>query len=177
MSNRPEITPEMKVGEFLDHYPELEEKLIAMAPGFAKLKNPVLRNTVAQVANLNQAARVGGITVAQIIADLREAAGLAPIEVKEPPAEGSGAVSEMADWAQNIDEILERDVRPDIEAGNHPVGEVVASSLELKGNQALEITTPFKPVPLLKKLEERNFKLWSREVGPDMWKTLIAPGD
>ncbi|MHC4830644.1 MAG: DUF1858 domain-containing protein [Planctomycetota bacterium] len=42
------ITPETKVAQLLQHYPELEETLIAMAPAFKKLRNPVLRRSVAK---------------------------------------------------------------------------------------------------------------------------------
>ncbi len=55
-TTKPSITPNMKVAEFLKHYPELESVPINMAPAFAKLKNPVLRKTVARVATLGQAA-------------------------------------------------------------------------------------------------------------------------
>ena len=48
------ISPKTKVGELLDAYPELEPVLMAMSPAFEKLKNPVLRKTVARVATLQQ---------------------------------------------------------------------------------------------------------------------------
>ena len=47
-----EITSQTKVAELLEHFPELEETLIAMAPPFKKLRNPVLRRSVAKVASL-----------------------------------------------------------------------------------------------------------------------------
>ena len=72
----PPITPEMRVGEFLGAYPELESVLIAQAPAFANLTNPVLRRTVAKVATLSQAARVGGVEVRALVRALRVAAGV-----------------------------------------------------------------------------------------------------
>ena len=48
------ISPKTKVGELLDAYPELENVLMAMSPAFEKLKNPILRKTVAKVATLQQ---------------------------------------------------------------------------------------------------------------------------
>ncbi len=36
MDERPDITPELKVGDLLDAYPELEDELIAVAPPFEK---------------------------------------------------------------------------------------------------------------------------------------------
>ena len=53
------ISPKTKVGELLDAYPELEQLLMAMSPAFEKLKNPVLRRTVAKVATLQQISVAG----------------------------------------------------------------------------------------------------------------------
>ena len=47
-----EITPQTMVGDMLENYPELEDKLIEIAPVFKKLKNPILRKTVAKVATV-----------------------------------------------------------------------------------------------------------------------------
>ena len=47
----------------LEHCPELEDELLALSPAFAKLKNPILRRTVAKVATLCQAAGTGEIPV------------------------------------------------------------------------------------------------------------------
>ena len=38
------ITPETKVGEMLEAYPQLEEVLLEISPTFRKLRNPVLRS-------------------------------------------------------------------------------------------------------------------------------------
>lgn len=41
------ITPETKLKDILDTYPELERVLLEISPAFAKLQNPLLRKTVA----------------------------------------------------------------------------------------------------------------------------------
>ena len=89
MSERPDITPDMKVGELLRFYPELEDELVAVAPTFEKLRNPVLRRTVAKVTTLRQAARVGGVTVGEIIGRLRCAA----VAARPQPARSTAAES------------------------------------------------------------------------------------
>jgi hypothetical protein len=81
MSDNPlQIRPSTKVADLLDAYPELEEILINMAPPFKKLKNPILRKSVAKVATLQQAAIVGRVDVSSMIDQLRKAVGLAPSE-------------------------------------------------------------------------------------------------
>ena len=81
------IQPSTKVAALLDAYPELEDVLIKMAPPFKKLKNPVLRKSVAKVATLQQAAIVGRIDVTSMIDHLRRAVGQAPIEQMETALE------------------------------------------------------------------------------------------
>jgi hypothetical protein len=44
------------VADLLDSWPELEETLVAQAPAFRRLRNPVLRRAVARVATLEPAA-------------------------------------------------------------------------------------------------------------------------
>jgi hypothetical protein len=53
------ISPKTKVGELLDPFPELESVLMEMSPAFEKLKNPILRKSVARVATIQQVDIVG----------------------------------------------------------------------------------------------------------------------
>ena len=70
-----DITPNVTVHNLLKVYPELEDVLIGIAPRFQKLKNPLLRMTVAKVATLKQAAFVGGVPLDDLINILRRAVG------------------------------------------------------------------------------------------------------
>ncbi len=69
------ITPKTRLGELLETYPDLEPVLLELSPAFQKLKNPVLRKTVAKVATLQQAASLGNIPVTLIINRLRAEVG------------------------------------------------------------------------------------------------------
>ena len=70
MSDKLIITPRTKVLQFIEACPVLENILISFVPAFSKLKNPVLRNTVARIATLQQAAAIGNIKVEDLINDL-----------------------------------------------------------------------------------------------------------
>jgi hypothetical protein len=72
---KPPITPQTKVAELLDACPELEEVLVQMAPPFKKLRNPVLRRTIARVTSLEKAASVANLPLRELITGLRSAAG------------------------------------------------------------------------------------------------------
>ena len=57
------ITPETKVAQLLEDHPALEEVLVSLAPAFSKLRNPVLRRTIARVTTLKRAAEVRNMTM------------------------------------------------------------------------------------------------------------------
>ena len=59
----------------MDAFPHLEDILMELSPAFAKLKNPILRKTVARVASLQQAAVVGGLMVDELVNRLRKEVG------------------------------------------------------------------------------------------------------
>lgn len=58
MNHKLIITPHTKVSELLDAYPELEPILLELSPAFEKLKNPLLRKTIARFTTLKHAASI-----------------------------------------------------------------------------------------------------------------------
>jgi hypothetical protein len=69
------ITPKTKILQLIETYPQLEEVLIEYAPAFKKLKNPVLRKTIARITTLQQAAAIGNVKVEDMINRLRKEVG------------------------------------------------------------------------------------------------------
>ena len=74
------ISPKTKVLQLIETYPQLEDVLINYVPAFKKLKNPILRKTVAKIATLQQAAVVGNVKVEDLINLLRKEVGQDTIE-------------------------------------------------------------------------------------------------
>lgn len=155
------ITPKTKVHELLQAYPDLEEMLIELAPVFKKLKNPVLRRTIARVTTLQQAAQVGEIPVHHLVNTLRLKVGQDSLEGLTASAEGH---SEKPTWMQE-DKIVKRlDARPIIEQGGHPLGEVLTGIGDLKPGEIYELVTPFMPAPLIERVVAQGFDNYSRKV-------------
>jgi len=155
------ITPEMKVGEFLDLFPEMEDDLLELSPAFRKLQNPVLRRTVARVTTLRQAAKVGGVDLATLINRLRDAVG----QTTRFKSEGDiqDTPSKPPSWL-SMDSIVRKiDVGPMIEMGEKPVGKVMRELAGLGEGEILEITSPFLPAPLIDLAREKGFEAWHRD--------------
>ncbi len=151
-----EITPDTKLHALLQTYPELENKLLEMSPAFAKLRNPVLRATVAKVATLRQVAQVGGLSLGTLINTLREATGQATGTFA--PESGSETTPAWFE-AQRITQRL--DARSMLAQGEHPLNQVLSEIQSLGDGDIYELTTPFLPAPLLDAVRKKGFAVWS----------------
>jgi hypothetical protein len=158
MSARMPITPQTRVGELLEAYPELEEVLVAAAAPFAKLKNPVLRRTIARVTSLERAAQVAGIPVRELVLRLRAAAGLEEAAAELPGEDGAAPTDGPAPWvdAARVRWTVEADVL--LEQGRHPIAEVQSRAMSLEGDELGLIRSSFRPAPLIELLEAKGFR-------------------
>lgn len=169
------ITPETKVGALLDQYPQLEEVLIEMAPAFNKLRNPILRKTVAKVATLRQVAQVGNISLGNMINTLRSAIGVeGNFNVKQDEKKETLT---PPGWFDKSAIVKSFDARQLIEAGNQPIKQVFNELKELKHNEIYELITPFIPAPLIDMAKNRGFQAWSLDEKAGIVKTYFTTRD
>jgi hypothetical protein len=170
-TDRPDITPDMKVNALLDAYPELEEVLIGIAPAFKKLRNPILRKTVAKLTSLRQAAQVGGVSLGEMIGRLRKEAG---VEQQWSPNESTSPDKDTRpQWLETGAHIEIFDARQMIEEGGHPLPVVMSAVKNLKAEQIYAIVTPFSPAPMIDKVRESGFDAWCERENADKFKTYF----
>ncbi|MCP4656203.1 MAG: DUF1858 domain-containing protein [bacterium] len=177
MASMLNITPATKVGELLDAYPQLEAVLLAQAPAFKHLKNPVLRRTVAKVATLEKAADIAGISCRNLVLELRRAAGQ-PLET--PDAGGSddqpaAASAPRPSWLDrgNVRETVDADAL--LAAGEMPLPQVMRKAAGLEAGEILRILTAFRPVPLIEALHKKRFRTFLRQIEPERFETFVGP--
>ncbi|HEQ98490.1 MAG TPA: DUF1858 domain-containing protein [candidate division Zixibacteria bacterium] len=166
-----DITPKTKVGELLNEYPHLEETLIDIAPAFKKLRNPILRKTIARVTSLRQAARVGNVGLGEMINRLRREAGLA--EAPGLAADSSDEEAARPEWADDSRIADTIDARPLLDAGEQPLGKVMSALNKLEQNRILVLITPFIPAPIIDKAKEKGFRVWWFSSGTDEVNTYF----
>jgi hypothetical protein len=167
------ITPETKVGELLEAYPELEETLVGFAPAFSKLKNPILRKTVARVATLAQAARVGGVEVRSLVGALRQAAGL-PGEPTVAEAAASGEVLDAPPaWHDEAKVAARLDADEILAKGDHPLGAVQGAAAALPRGDELLLVSSFLPAPLVDAMRKKGFETASWRATDGRVATLL----
>lgn len=154
------ITPETKVAELLEAYPGLEEVLMDTAPAFRKLRNPVLRRTIARVTSLRRAAEVAGIPTRDLVTRLRSAAGLAG---DWPGADSEGEADHgqdgPADWVDAARVRWTVDADAMLAAGTEPVSQVLRRAAELGPQDLGLVRCSFRPGPLIELLEGRGLRV------------------
>jgi hypothetical protein len=168
-----DITPQTRVGPLLDAHPELEEVLLSLSPAFAKLRNPVLRRTVAKLATLETAAGMAGLNPRELVKALRQALG-------QPVEEGGGETAlpdEPAPaWAQ------EGKVRAAIAAdallarNESPLRAVLEQARQLQAGEVLVVAVSFRPQPLIETLEKQGYRTHLRQAEAGGFELRVGPG-
>ncbi len=171
MSTELIITPKTKVLQLIETYPQLEELLIEMVPTFEKLKNPVLRRTVAKIATLQQAASIGQIDTELLINALRKAVGQ---EQVDGLSENSSFNTIQPDWFDETRVQHEFDIRPMLHAGEHPVNQVISDLRQLPENHIYKLIAPFLPAPLIEKAASLSIKHWVKQTGNELFEVYFS---
>jgi hypothetical protein len=162
------ITPKTKIHDLLEAYPQLEDVLINLAPQFKKLKNPVLRKTVAKITNLNQAATIGGLNVEELINSLRKEIGQSDLDMSTENQ--SNYKTKQPAWFKEDAVTNTIDIRDMLHAGEQPVHEVLSNLKKLKKNEILCVIAPFIPAPLIDKSRSLYFEHWlNKKTDEEFW--------
>ncbi|MFU8844762.1 MAG: DUF1858 domain-containing protein [Bacteroidales bacterium] len=168
------ITPKTRVSEILETYPELEEALTEMTPVFKKLKNPMLRRTIARVTSLQQAAAVGEIPVETVVNKLRSLTGQDKLEGL---TEASTNANDLPSWFDPKKIRKTFDAREIIAGGGHPLTDVLRDLHGWNGDDIYEFVTPFLPAPLLDKVRELGFNVWTKKENGNLYRNYFRKGN
>lgn len=150
------INPRTKVLQLIETYPQLEDVMINFVPAFKKLKNPVLRRTVARVVTLQQAAAIGNVKVEELVNLLRKEVGQDTIE----SAEEAVYNTEKPEWFDPSEVKIELDIREMLDAGEHPVNQVISDLRKLQPGEIFHLIAPFVPIPLIDKTISLDIDHW-----------------
>ncbi len=167
------ITPKTKIYDLLEAYPQLEDVLIDIAPEFKKLKNPILRRTIARVTNISQAAVVGNVPVDKIVRTLREAVG----QHGNSEADGDATLqynTKAPEWYKGNKSAAFIDISEMLDRGEQPVHDVIAALNKLGDREILEVKAPFVPAPLLDKASSLGYIHWMEKIDDSNFKIRFS---
>jgi hypothetical protein len=157
------ITADTKLKELLDRFPQLENFFMSISPAYKKLKNPVLRKTVARIATLEQVARVGNIPIEELLKKIRSFLQIAECEDDHTAKAGDLQQGEIPEF-----EIVETiDARPMLEQGAHPLNLVMTKLKQMNPGQGFILITPFIPAPLIDTARGQGYRAEFKKISED----------
>ena len=167
------ITPSVTVHALLEAYPALEEVLIGIAPPFKKLRNPVLRRSVARIATLKHIASVGGVPLGELIARLREAVGESD---SAESYEDQDYFGDQPDWFSPDKVTLSIDEDKVEDKDRMTLVVILEKARDVKEGGIIELVTSFLPAPGIDILKSKGYAVWSRKERDDLIKSYFLKG-
>ena len=165
-----EIGPSTTVHELLNAYPELEEKLISIAPPFKKLKNPLLRRSVAKVATIKHISSVGNIELTELINKLREEVGQS--ETDESYEDEVYFLSQP-EWF-TTDRIAISIVEDEVEDKDKmTLVTVLRGAKKVKKGEIIELITTFLPAPGIDMMRTKGYSVWTTKGEGNLIRTYF----
>jgi uncharacterized protein (DUF2249 family) len=168
------ITATWKISRVLQLSPALLDVLIAAAPAFRRLRNPMVRRVQSRLVTVGQAAAIAGLEPADLVKRLNVALGLATDDsasAAEQPSQRTGTAPSWVDTAP----ISERfDVRPLLASGQEPFGAIMEAVRRVPLGHVLALRNTFEPTPLYEVLGQRGFEHWARQLAAEDWEILIC---
>ncbi len=151
------ISRDTKVGKMLKEYPQTLDVLLATSTHFSKLQNPLLRKTLAPRVTIEQAAKIAGVNLSELLQKLNLKIG-ANMSILQPKATlSASSPQESRPPILNNLQPVELDVRPILQGGVDPLKTILKTVEQLAANEYLHLINSFEPIPLYAVLGKRGF--------------------
>jgi hypothetical protein len=168
--NQVEIIPSVTVHNLLEAYPELEEVLIGIAPPFKKLKNPMLRKSVAKVATLKHISSVGRVPLDELINTLRKAVGQ---PISGDSYENDNYFKDQPEWfsTDRISLSINEDKLEDKD--KMTLVTILEQAKDVKQGEIIELVTTFLPAPGIDILKSKGYSVWTTKSDGDIIRSYF----
>jgi TusA-related sulfurtransferase len=167
-----EIKLDTKIADLLNNYNGMKDILISINPKFKKLNNPILRRTVAKVANIKQAAVVGGMKPIELLNKIRIEVGQEPIVLEDN--QNVQVDSDIPKEIKNKSPKIIIDANKLLEQEKNPLAEANKSIKKLQKNDILLIVSDFKPEPLIDEFIKKGLQVYSVQINDKVFNTYIV---
>lgn len=151
------ITAESNVRDTLEKYPILKEKLPQLSKKFKTMQNPIMYNSLAKFATFNNASKMTGVSVCEILHFVNKEIGMEDELLKVFPKcveelKSLNVISANKEWNDSANKIFieENDI--------DKVHELVNRINNLGENEIIDAEGYFEVSPIVKLVEELGFK-------------------
>lgn len=163
-----EIDYEVKIADLLKTYPELEDFLVELNPRFQKLKNPILKRTLAKLATIKQAALLGNMEPVELLNALRQKKNQPLIVEKN---EDKSKKQNKPSWLKKPDKIF--NANEILNENNNPLAVINRALKSMEQEEVLRIDSDFLPSPLIEHMKNSGFEIYYKEKGDGFFETFI----
>lgn len=153
------LSPDTRLGPLLREHPGLEDDLIAFVPAMAKLKNPVLRRTIAEVATLKQISAVSGVALPELVGFLHRRLGGGGCGVSPADAAPAPIQEALPEWFDSGRVVLRIEVAEFLARGEHPLAAAQKAVAACGSGDIVELRSDFPPAPLMDIFREAGMAL------------------
>lgn len=164
------------VAGLLDEHPDLLDTFVKVSPHFKKLENKFLRRTIARRVKIADAARVGGVDLAQLINSLNsqlEGSASESQAAKHADSETEWEDKYSQEFEYRDDEIQQTlDVREDIATNRDPLSKIMRTAKDIGVGKILVVVNSFEPIPLYEVLGRKGF-IHRTETDGDVFRVLF----
>lgn len=168
------IRAQDRIASVLARDERMLEVLVASAPAFEKLRNPLLRRTMAALVTVEQAAQVAGLDAAALVARLNEALAEGDTLSPPPPLAQRAPTAPVPVpprlAATPASRLVDVDVREELRAGREPFGRIMSAVRRLERGQVLRIRAIFEPAPLYGVLAKKGLAHFTEQIAPEDWR-------
>ena len=161
-----EVDVNMKIYTLIKEYPQIEEYLIELSPRYKKLKNPILRRTVARVATLRQAAMIGGFSSSVFVNLLRVKLGQSKIEIKDADIK---ILDELPSWVKGKKPKFIVNAPKLLDESKNPLSYTNKKLKRLKDGEFILLKSDFVPAPLIEEAIKKGFISVTLKADQDQW--------
>jgi uncharacterized protein (DUF2249 family) len=168
------INEHTSIAYLIKQEPKALEAIISLAPGFSKLRNPIIRKLMAGRTSIAMAADIGGCNVEAFYNKLSPL-GFKPQNMNEQTAKPvPKAETEAPEFPSS--KIVEMDVRPLLQQGTDPLAAIMKQLSALKPDEALSIINTFIPTPLIHVLDRKGYTHHINKINDEHYVTTFYPG-
>ncbi len=141
-----------KIGDLLKMREDALDIIASITPAFEKLRNPVLRKSIAPRVRVKDAARIGNMPVNTFLKFLEKH----DFEVSYDERDTMEVQPKKCEVLKNY-KTVSLDVRADLESGRDPFNKIREKLAGLEKGEALEVIVDFEPVPLIDLFERSGY--------------------
>lgn len=168
------INENTSIAVLLKHDPRALETIVSIAPGFSKLRNPIVRRLMAGRTTIAMAANIGSCRIEDFYTKLRPL-GFTTAEAEQQAAPKTLFAESEEALNYPTEKIVELDVRPLLNQGIDPLVGIMKKLSEIRSDQALAIVNSFIPSPLINVLSRKGYSHHIKKIGDDHYITTFIP--